>query len=141
MFRWLKINKDIGPLLLRIFISTRLLYGVVDNIASWEKMKEFEAFLKTFGFPFPLLSAVVSVYAQAIAGILLLIGYKTRRAALVMVFNFLIAFVMVHLGQPYDELTAVLSMFFISLLFLFTGAGKYSLDRRLSGYGTLHGRR
>ncbi|MGV3658458.1 MAG: DoxX family protein [Chitinophagaceae bacterium] len=138
MIYWLKSNRDMGPLLLRIFIGTRLLYGVVDNIASWEKMQEFASFLKTYDFPFPIFSAIVSVYAQAIAGLLLIIGYKTRWAALTMVVNFLIAFFMVHWGQPYDQLTSVLSMLFISVLFLFTGAGKYSIDRQLSGFGTLH---
>ena len=138
---WLKSNRDIGPLLLRLFIGTRLLYGVVDNIVSWEKMEEFAVFLETFHFPFPLLSAIVSVYAQAIAGVLYIIGYQTRWAALAMVINFGIAFIMVHWGQPYDQLTAVLSMLFISILFLFTGAGKYSLDRRFSGSYTLRGKK
>jgi len=141
MFHWLRHNKDIGLLLLRLFVGTRLLYGVVDNIASWEKMLEFEAFLKTYHFPFPIISAIVSVYAQAIAGVLFIIGYQTRWAALAMVFNFFVAFVMVHWGQPYDQLTAVLSMLFISILFLFTGAGKYSLDRRLSGSYTSPGKK
>ena len=141
MIYWLKINRDVGPLLLRIFMGTRLLYGVVDNIASWEKMLHFEAFLKTYHFPFPLVSAVVSVYAQAIAGILIIIGYQTRWAAMAMVINFLIAFLMVHWGQTYDQLTPVLSMLFISILFMFAGAGKYSVDRRLSGYGTLPGKK
>ncbi len=137
MIDWFRVNRDIGPLLLRIFIGTRLLYGMVDNIFSWEKMQEFATFLKTFEFPFPLFAAIVSVYAQAIAGILFIIGYKTRWAALTMVINFLIAFLMVHWGQPYDQLTSPLSMLFISVLFLFTGAGRYSLDRRLSGHDTL----
>lgn len=136
MIYWLKSNRDVGPLLLRIFMGTRLLYGVVDNIVSWEKMLEFEAFLKTSHFPFPLISAVVSVYAQAIAGILIIIGYQTRWAAMAMVINFLIAFLMVHWGQPYDQLTSVLSMLFIALYFMFAGAGKYSIDRRISGYDT-----
>ena len=141
MIYWLKLNRDVGPLLLRMFMATRLLYRVVDNIASWEKMLEFEAFLKTSHFPFPLISAIVSVYAQAIAGILLIIGYQTRWAALAMVINFLIAFLMVHWGQPYDHHTPVLSMLFISLLFMFAGAGKYSVDRRLNGSYILGGKK
>jgi len=87
------------------------------------------------------LSAVVSVYAQAIAGILFIIGFQTRWTALVMAINFFIAYIMVHRGQPYDQATAVLSMFFISLLFLFAGPGKYSLDRRLSDSGTSPGKK
>jgi putative oxidoreductase len=129
MFQWFKRNKDVGLLLLRLFIGSRLLYGVLDNILHWENMLEFEAFLKSFQFPFPFISAVVSVYAQAIAGIMILIGFKIRWAALLMIVNFSIAYIMVHWGEPYDASTAPLAMLFSNGLFLFTGAGKYSIDR------------
>ena len=129
MFTWFKQHKDVGILLLRLFIGSRLLYGVLDNILHWEHMLAFEAFLKNFHFPFPLLSAIVSVYAQAIAAILILIGFKIRWAALVMVVNFTIAYMAVHWGEQYDASTAPLAMLFCNALFLFTGAGKYSFDR------------
>ena len=78
-----------------------------------------------------LLSAIVSVYAQAIAAILILIGFKIRWAALVMVVNFTIAYMAVHWGEQYDASTAPLAMLFCNVLFLFTGAGKYSFDREV----------
>jgi hypothetical protein len=34
-FTWLARNKDIGVLLLRLFIGFRLIYGVLDNILYW----------------------------------------------------------------------------------------------------------
>ncbi|MBT8220441.1 MAG: hypothetical protein KJP00_11475, partial [Bacteroidia bacterium] len=34
-------NRQIGILLLRIFVGFRILYGVIDNIFSWKKMIEF----------------------------------------------------------------------------------------------------
>lgn len=129
MFGFFKNHKDIGILLLRIFIGGRLLYGVVDNIFNWSRMLEFKEFLQLFHFPMPLLSAIVSVYAQAIAGILILIGWKIRWAALVMIVNFIVALVMVHRDQTIEQSTPALAMLFSNLLFLFTGAGKYSPDR------------
>lgn len=122
--------KGIGLLLMRLFIGTRLIYGVLDNVFHWERMKEFEAFLGQFHFPFPLLCAVVSVYAQLIAGLMILLGWKIRWAAAVMVFNFVVALVMVHRGQSFEQITAPLAMLAGSLLFLFEGAGPLSVDGR-----------
>ena len=122
-------NKDVGILLLRLFIGVRLIYGVLDNVLHWERMIEFADFLRQFRFPFPLVSAIVSVYAQLIAGILILTGWKIRWAALVMVINFLVALIMVHRGQTLEQMTPALAILFSSLLFFFTGAGKYSLDK------------
>lgn len=123
-------NKDVGILLLRLFAGVRLIYGVQDNVLHWERMKEFEAFLQQFHFPFPLVSAVVSVYAQALAGILFITGWLTRWAALAMIINFIIAILMVHRGQNLEQMTAVLFMLVASLVLLFTGAGKYAIDRK-----------
>ena len=123
------INRDIGVLLLRLFIGARLIYGVLDNVLHWDRMLEFKTFLQQFHFPFPLVSAVVSVYAQLIAGVLILIGWKIRWAAIVMIINFLVAIFMVHRGQTFEEMTPPLAMLFSNILFFFTGAGKYSLDR------------
>lgn len=129
MFAFFKHHKDTGVLLLRLFVGFRLLYGVADNIFDWKRMLEFRDFLQLFHFPMPLVSAIVSVYAQAIAGFLILIGWKIRWAALLMIFNFSVALVMVHRSQTVEQMTPALAMLFGCLLFLFTGAGKLSLDR------------
>ena len=70
--RWLNSNKDVGILLLRLFIGLRLIYGVADNILSWDHMLAFRDFLAANQFPVPLFSAVLSVYAQLICGILIM---------------------------------------------------------------------
>ena len=81
-------------------------------------------------FPLPIITAIVSVYAQAIAGVLFLIAWKVRLAALVMVINFLIAIIMVHWGQSFEEMTTVLFMIVTSATLFFTGAGEYAVDER-----------
>ena len=121
-------SKGLALLLMRLFIGIRLIYGVVDNVLHWERMKEFAAFLDQFHFPFPLASAVVSVYAQLIAGLMIVAGWKIRWAAAVMILNFLVALFMVHRGQSFEQITPALAMLFGSLLFFFEGAGRYSID-------------
>lgn len=127
-FLWFKNRRDMGVLFLRLFIGVRLIYGVIDNIFSWKKMLEFAAFLENFHFPFPIASAIISVFFQCIAGIMIIVGLKIRLAALLMIGNFLIALLMVHLYDSFEGMTPALAILFASILFLFQGAGKYALD-------------
>ena len=126
---WLDKNKDLGLFLLRLFIGIRLLYGVVDNIADWGRMIEFRNFLEHQGFPFPLVSAVISVYAQFLSGLMFIVGFKIRLAAALMIINFLAALGMVHLHDSFEDMTPALAMLFCSILFLFYGAGKFAPKR------------
>jgi len=129
VFRPFKKNKDVGILLFRLFIGMRLLYGVLDNIIDKDRMLEFSSFLKAHQFPNPLISAYVSVYAQALAGLMIILGLKIRWASILMIVNFLVALYMVHLGQTVEEMTPALAMLFAAILFLFVGAGHYSIDK------------
>ncbi len=129
-FNWLDRRKDAGVLLLRLFTGIRLIYGVLDNVLSWHRMLEFRDFLQAFHFPLPLVSAIVSVYTQLFAGISYILGWKIRYAAILMIINFVVAELMVHLNQTFEQMTPALAMLFISILFLFQGAGKYSFDNR-----------
>jgi putative oxidoreductase len=125
---WLTRNHDLGILLLRLFIGIRLIYGVWDNVTSWEHMIAFRDFLSHHQFPFPLGAAIVSVYCQLLAGLCFIAGFKIRLAAAVMMLNFLLALVTVHLKDSFEGMTPALCMLFASLFFLFHGGGKYSLD-------------
>ena len=129
---YLASKKHLGIFLLRIFVSIRLLYGVVDNIVSWERMIEFSNFLKSNDFPFPITNAVISVYVQFLGAILILVGYKIRFASFVLVINFLVALIFFHIriGDTIEGMTGALAMLFGCLTFLFTGADKISLDDR-----------
>lgn len=126
---WLDANKDIGVLLLRCFTGARLIYGVADNVFSWTHMLAFRDFLHSHGFPVPLACAVISVYAQLIAGCMIIIGWKIRLAALMMIVNFLVAILAVHLHDSIEAMTPALALLFINLLFIFQGGGRYSVEQ------------
>ncbi|WP_313191861.1 DoxX family protein [Sphingobacterium sp.] len=124
-------NTSIGLLLLRIFIGLRLMYGVLDNLISWDHMQEFAGFLGKFKFPYPIVSAIISVAVQMIAGFLILIGWQTKFSAAIIFINFLIAIFMVHIpnGDSIELMTPALALLFVSASLFFTGAGKYSVDK------------
>jgi putative oxidoreductase len=121
--------RDDAPLLLRLFLGTFLIYMSQDNVFSSARMDEFTAFLGHHGFPIPAVAARVSVYAQFLAGILLLLGLFTRWAAAVMVINFVVAVIGVHLGTPFRSFLEPLAMLSCSAFLVIAGAGRISLDR------------
>jgi putative oxidoreductase len=121
-------KKDYGAIFLRVIIGWRLVYGTQDNVFSWEQMIEFKDFLAEHNVAYPLLSAFVSVYAQFVCGILFVLGWFIRPAAIVMIINFVVALIVVHFGTTFLDSFPALMMLFGSFFFLFYGAGKLSLD-------------
>ncbi len=96
---WLSLSplarfSDVTLLLLRVVVGAFLVWGVLDNIVSIERMNEFVAFLAKFNFPAPELMARVSVWAQFFVGISFITGILTRWAGLICAVNFIVAITM-----------------------------------------------
>jgi putative oxidoreductase len=96
-------------------------------------MIKFSDFLEANQFPFPVLSAVASVYVQFLGALLILAGYKIRIASFILSLNFMVALIFVHFraNDTIEGMTPALAMLFGCLTFLFTGADKISLDHRI----------
>lgn len=123
--------KQFADLPIRLTVGFHLIFGTQDNILSWERMIEFATFLEEYNFPFPLISAVLSVYAQFLAGVFFIIGWEVRMAGLVMIFNFLVAIFMVHMNDPYPAIYPALSMMAGALFLVFNGVGRLSIQKLL----------
>jgi len=123
--------KSLALLLIRLAFGARLIYGAADNVFSWERMLEFEAFLALNGLPLPLVSAITSVYLQFLAGICWVLGFKVRLTGIIMAANFVVAIVGVHLlhGDSYLNTAPAIHLLVISLLLWVLGPGQYSLDQ------------
>jgi putative oxidoreductase len=132
-FDWFAHRAALGPLFVRLFAGTFLVYMSQDNVVSAARMQEFAGFLQAHGFPWPRLSAMVSVYAQFASGLLFLAGAFVRGAAAVMVVNFLVALATVHLTLPFREALDPAAMLASALCLLFTGAGALSIDSWRAG--------
>ena len=117
-----------GPLPLRLFAGVFLVFMSQDNVFDRARMHEFELFLGKHGFPVPALAAPVSVYAQFIAGICYLLGLWVRPAAAVMVINFVVALVGVHMKLPFRAALEPTAMLATACALLLLGAGALSLD-------------
>ena len=124
--------KEYADIFIRIIIGFHLIYGTQDNVFSWERMLEFRDFLELHGVIFPLVAAIVSVYAQFICGILYILGWKVREAALVMIVNFIVAISIVHLGDTYPNTFPAIMMLCGSLFLLFNGDGELNIKKLIA---------
>jgi putative oxidoreductase len=95
-------------------------------------MSDVQAFFESIYIPVPMISAYVSVYAQFICGILFVLGLWVRPAAIIMAFNFTVAVIAANLDKGIEKSFAAWILFAVSVLFIFTGAGKISLDKTLN---------
>ncbi len=134
--------RDYAALFIRLIVGFHLVYGTQDNVFSYARMEEFAAFLAARGVPFPLFAAFLSAYAQFVCGILFILGAFTRPAALVMVVNFVAALFIAHRSDAYPDKFPALMMLSAALFLLLHGAGRPSVDDRLSrGRGRFSKRR
>jgi putative oxidoreductase len=122
---------DAGLLVLRAFVGVFLVWGVLDNVASAERMEEFVRFVRANGFPWPGFSAPLSVYAQLVCGVLFVAGLFTRLAGIVMCGHFVIAVAMVHWGQDFRLQFPALVLVAVSTFLALNGGGRWSVDRLL----------
>lgn len=125
--------REYGPLLIRLIVGYRLVWGTADNVFSYARMLEFSEFLAGHGVPWPLFSAFVSAYSQFVAGLLFMVGAYTRPAAAVMLVNFTVALLLVHIGQPFLENYDALVMLFGAAFLFVHGPGLLSVDARIEG--------
>jgi putative oxidoreductase len=89
-----------------------------------------------FADPFglgPTLSFVLTVFAEALCSIFVLVGLATRIATIPMIITMLVAIFSAHSADPFakKELAVLYLLTFLTLLIL--GPGKYSLDGVIGG--------
>ncbi|HEX8644630.1 MAG TPA: DoxX family protein [Allosphingosinicella sp.] len=129
--RRLERYEDLSLALLRVATGAFLIYGTQDNVLSAARMEEFVGFLRAHHFVMPELMAPLSVYAQFVGGILLVLGLLTRWTGLVIAFNFVVAVWMVHWPEDYRGWWPAAVLVFLGLHFACRGGGRWSADALL----------
>ena len=124
---------DYALLIIRLVFGFRLIYGTYDNIIDWNRMLEFRDFLDHYDFPFPLIAAIISVFGQFLAGLAWTLGYQVRIFSLVMIINFIVAIVGVHIlgGDDYRETAPAVHLLAVALVLYLVGPGRFALDRKV----------
>jgi putative oxidoreductase len=124
-------HHDLALLILRLLTGTFLVHGVWDNVTSPVRMQEFVAFMTHHGFVPAALWAPVSVYAQLVIGLALVLGVATRWAAVLCAGHFVVAYAMVHADDAFRAAFPALALVAIGLVLATGGPGAASLDGAL----------
>jgi putative oxidoreductase len=125
-------NQDLAKLLLRITCGGVLLFHGIHKV--FVEVDHIKVILKNAGLPESL--AYGNIVGEFLAPIFVLIGLKTRIAALIIAFNMLMSIVIAHpdIAFSINEYggwmieTNVLYMMTAVVVF-FAGAGRYSVSR------------
>ncbi len=128
-----------GPLFVRLALGIPIfLAGVGKVLNVGPKATGIEGFammLGGIGFPSPTFFAWLVGVSELVTGALILVGVAVRVSGAVVAVIMLVATAVVHLPQGYPaadggvELT--LALFFVALALVFTGPGKFSVEREL----------
>lgn len=121
------LKNDIGLALLRILPSAFL---ITHGIPKFQKMigGDFE-----FGDPIGIGAAptlFLAVLAEFVCPILVIVGFKTRWAAILPAITMLVAAAIVHASDPFGKKEKALLFLVIFIAIILLGPGKYSIDRK-----------
>lgn len=89
-----------------------------------------------FGDPLGLgseLSLALTVFAEFVCAILLILGLATRLATIPLIITMVVAGFIVHGNDPFGKKEMALLYLAVYFVLLITGPGKYSLDNSLGG--------
>ena len=125
-------KEDIGKLVLRVTSAGLLfLHGSHSAIHGIDHVKKMVA-----AAGIPESGAYLNLVGEVVAPLMIMIGYKTRLAALVMAFNMLASIVIAHRDIAFARNDFGGWMIELNVFFLFTavaifflGAGRFSLSR------------
>ncbi len=127
---FLPTSADVGLLVLRVWIGASLL--MLHGMGKWERLMGDEIrFASVFGLS-PTMSLALAVLGEAIAPMLLIIGFASRWAALLSAITMFMALNVGHAfalsGDSSGELPFIFLAGFLTLVI--TGPGRFSIDGR-----------
>jgi putative oxidoreductase len=121
---------DQGLLLLRVVAGVALAWA--HGLGKVPPSENFVNRVAAMGMPAPELFAWLAGFAELGGGLLLAIGLLTRPVAALLVLHFVVVVFLAHSGDPFRSRELALLFGTIAGLLLFSGAGRYSVDRLIS---------
>lgn len=126
----MNMQRDFGLLFLRVTVGLLLAFG-----HGWGKVQS--VFAGDFEFPDPLgigsmASLILAAFAEFLCALLVVVGFKTRWAAIPVVITMLVAAFVFHWADPWGRKEFALLYAIPFLTLIFTGAGRYSVDGKMA---------
>lgn len=123
----MKATHHIGLLILRLgFGGLMLTHGIPKLMKLLQGNLEFSDPLGIGALP----SLILTVIGEVICPLLIIIGYKTRLAAIPAAITMAVAAFIVHGADPVGTKEKALLYLFAYVIIALTGPGKYSVDRK-----------
>lgn len=120
---------DVGLLVLRVSAGCAMAFA--HGLGKLPPSDGFITKTGELGFPLPELFAWAAALSEFAGGLLIALGLLTRPAAAALLFTMGVAFFGAHAGDAFGDREMAFLYAMISIAFLFTGAGRYSLDAML----------
>jgi putative oxidoreductase len=119
-----------APVFLRIVFALYLFLAVKAEVYSAQAHEEYAKNLSSLGLPVSDFLAYLSTWSMLICYFLIIIGWRTRYAAIPVIINFAVAIIWGHIipGHPVAKATAALVLLVLGIFFLLNGPGKPSVD-------------
>ena len=125
---------DLALLILRVSIaSLMLVHGIPKMISLISGNIQFPGL---FGMS-PALALRLTVFAEVICSVFILLGIATRLAVIPLIITMLVAVIFVHGGDPYAKQEPALMYLLPYVVLLIAGSGKYSFDGLRGKYNRL----
>lgn len=122
------LNKpDLGLLLFRLYVGLAMAFA--HGISKIPPSDQFISAVESLGFPIPVLFAWAAGLSEFVGGLLIAVGLSTRYASVALGFTMAVAAFGRHGADPFKLQELSLFYLFACVLLIFSGAGKYSLDR------------
>lgn len=120
-------NPDVGLLIFRLCIGLTMAFS--HGLGKIPPMQQLVDGVGAMGFPFPIFFAWVVALTEFVGALFIAAGLFTRISALFLAVTMAVAFFIVHGADPFNVKELAFLFLASSVLLIFTGAGKYGLDR------------
>ncbi len=117
---------ELGLLILRLGA-----FGIMALAHGWGKLPVQQGFIDgvaAMGLPFPLFFAWAAALSEFAGSLLVALGLFTRPAALLVASTMGVAAFITHGADPLEKKELALLYLGIALVYLFLGAGRFSID-------------
>jgi putative oxidoreductase len=126
----LAYKKDYAPVFLRLIFAIYLFLALKAGVYTTEAHTAYAENLGKLGLPAPAFMAHLSSWSMLACYALIIIGWKTRWAAIPVIINFAVAIIWGHLipGHGLSKMVSAIVLLVLGIFFLLNGPGKPSVD-------------
>jgi putative oxidoreductase len=117
-------------LIIRIFVGLSMLTHGIPKLETLVTSNQIQ-FMNFLGMG-SIFTMVLVVFAEFLCSIFIIIGLFTRIACIPLMFTMLVAFFLVHSTDAYVDKELCILYFFIYLVILIFGSGKFSIDELMT---------